>query len=70
MIIDSSLLANEISLLIQIVFLHPYKKEDTQMGDKNPNKLKKKKKEVVKITVQSAVDTVIPEKKPPKKRRA
>ena len=38
------------------------------MGDKNPNKLKKKKKIVEKVTVQTAIGTeTISAKKPKKK---
>lgn len=37
------------------------------MGDKNPNKLKKKKKSVEKVTVQPTIATeTIPVKKPKK----
>lgn len=37
------------------------------MGDKNPNKLKKKKKEVEKVTVQPTIATATTPVKKPKK---
>jgi hypothetical protein len=43
------------------------KKEASDMGDKNPNKLKKKKKEVVKITGLTEITTETITKKKPKK---